>query len=130
MNFTESFDQFASQLTTKDLALYAGVGLVLWVMFKDKLTPVQKLVLSVVEKVKGLVGSRTMPPNPVLSSVASVLSTDTEKNEDLFFRLVVSWKQTRDLAVKSGCAEAVKVADEMFPFLSPTVCSTKKDLSI
>lgn len=130
MNFTESFDQFASKLTTTDLALYAGVGLVLWVMFKDKLNPVQKLVLSAVEKVKGLVGSRTIPPVPVLPAVVQVLSADTGKNEDLFFRLVVSWKQTRDLAVQSGCNEAVKVADQMFPFLSPTVCSDKKDLSI
>ena len=43
MNFTESFQEFSSRVSTTDLALYAGVGLVLWVLFKDKLSPVQKL---------------------------------------------------------------------------------------
>jgi hypothetical protein len=41
----------------------------------------------------------------------------------MFFKLVVSWKQTRDLAVECGCGEAIKVADQMFPYLSPVVCS-------
>ena len=127
MNFTESFDQFASKLTTMDLALYAGVGLAVWVLFKDKLSPVQKIVLSVVEKVKGLVGSRTSPSVPVMPHVVPSVSLEPVKTEDLFFRLVVSWKQTRDLAVQSGCTEAVKVADQMFPFLSPTVCGPKED---
>ena len=130
MNFTESFDQFASRLTTMDLALYAGVGLVVWVLFKDKLSPVQKLVLSVIEKVKGLLGTKVestvdIPVMPVVTK--PVVSVELEKVEDLFFKLVVSWKQTRDLAVKSNCVEAVKVADQMFPFLSPTVCGSKED---
>ena len=34
----------------------------------------------------------------------------------------MSWKQTRDLAQKSGCKKAVEVADQMFPYLSPMVC--------
>lgn len=132
MNFTESFDQFASKLTTTDLALYAGVGLVLWVLFKDKLSPVQTLVLSMVEKVKGLLGKNNnvvdVPVLPVVSK--PVVSSTTSNNEDLFFRLVVSWKQTRDLAVQSDCNEAVKVADQMFPFLSPTVCADKKEVVV
>jgi hypothetical protein len=49
-----------------------------------------------------------------------------ENKDDVFFKLVVSWKQTRDLAEKSGCSEAVKVADQMFPFLSPNVCAQKE----
>jgi hypothetical protein len=48
-----------------------------------------------------------------------------ENKEDLFFQLVASWKQTRDLAVRSGCQEAIKVADQMFPYLSPMGCSKK-----
>jgi hypothetical protein len=32
------------------------------------------------------------------------------------------------LAEKSGCSEAVKVADQMFPYLSPTVCKGKTSL--
>lgn len=124
MNFTETFDQFASKLSTMDLALYAGVGLVLWVLFKDKLSPVQKLVLNLTEKFKGVLN----PGTPVLPVVAKpVVSVETKNNEDVFFKLIVSWKQTRDLAVQSGCVEAVKVADQMFPFLSPNVCAKKQD---
>lgn len=119
MNFTESFDQFSSKLSGTDIALYAGAGLVLWVLFKDKLSPVQKLLLSVIDKTKGLFPKK-------ISNVT--VSSTTVSNEDIFFKLVVSWKQTRDLAEKSGCSEAVKVADQMFPFLSPTVCKGKSSL--
>jgi hypothetical protein len=121
MNFTESFEQFSSKLTGTDLALYAGVGIVLWILFKDKLSPVQALVLSAVNKAKSLLGNnKTNAVSVVVPPVKSVEVSSAK--EDLFFKLVVSWKQTRDLAVQSGCTEAVKVADEMFPHLSPTVC--------
>lgn len=115
MNFTQSFEEFSGSLGPMDLALYAGVGVVLWVLFKDQMSPVQKIVLDFVNKLKGV-------------------ATDTEKaitapsgkikveNENLFFDLVVSWKQTRDLAEKSGCKKAIEVADQMFPYLSPMVC--------
>lgn len=116
MNFTESFQEFSSRVSTTDLALYAGVGLVLWVLFKDKMSPVQKLVSDLVNKVKGNVSLPSV-------DLPSVVKESTAKTDDHFFNLVVSWKQTRDLAVKSGCSEAVKVADQMFPYLSPTVCA-------
>ena len=122
MNFTESFSEFSSRLGPTDLALYAGVGLVLWVLFKDRLSPVQKLILDLVNKAKGVVKDKTTTPTVVTDSVVA----DSVDNRDVFFDLVVSWKQTRDLAVKSGCAEAVKVADQMFPFLSPNVCSKEE----
>jgi hypothetical protein len=129
MNFTESFQEFSSKLSTTDLALYAGVGLVLWVLFKDKLSPVQKLLGSVVDKVKGLVssGGVKLPTVDVPKVDPVVLPKAIGDKDDVFFKLVVSWKQTRDLAEKSGCAEAVKVADQMFPFLSPNVCGAKKE---
>lgn len=117
MNFTESFQEFSSRVSSTDLALYAGVGLVLWVLFKDKLSPVQKLVGDLVNKVKGGVNLPQVDL-PVIVKEAAKTGSD-----DNFFNLVVSWKQTRDLAVKSGCSEAVKVADQMFPYLSPTVCA-------
>ncbi len=127
MNFNETFQEFSSRVTTTDLALYAGAGLVLWVLFKDKLSPVQKLLAGLVDSVKNLLGSnKTTVPGVVTVPVnvkESVVDTD-----DLFFKLVASWKQTRDLAVSSGCEEAVKVADQMFPYLSPTVCSKKEVL--
>ncbi len=75
---------------------------------------VPKLVLS----------SNKTPTVPVFQPSVPVLET-TDK-EDVFFKLVVSWKQTRDLAVASGCDEAVKVADQMFPYLSPVVCGKEK----
>lgn len=115
MNYAETFDQFASKLSPTDLALYAGAALVLWVLFKDRLSPVQSLILSVVNKAKTLFGNVSLPTKPKIS-------------DDIFFQLVQSWKQTRDLAEKSGCSEAVKVADQMFPYLSPTVCNKGNSL--
>lgn len=124
MNFTETFEQFSSRLTPTDLALYAGVGLIVWVLFKDKLTPLTSYLSPVMNKAKDLLPTHknTEASTVIIPVVAPVKDID---KQDLFFKLVVSWKQTRDLAVDSGCAEAVKVADQMFPYLSPTVCSKK-----
>ena len=123
MNYAETFDQFASRLSTTDLALYAGVGIVVWVLFKDKLSPVQTLVGGLVDKLKGLVSNKVSTPVAVV--VPSVKPVVVSK-EDIFFKLVVSWKQTRDLALECGCVEAVKVADQMFPYLSRVVCSKEE----
>lgn len=125
MNFTESFSEFSSRLGPTDLALYAGVGLVLWVLFKDKLSPVQELILNLINKVKGSAKSPFVPVPAVPEEEA--IHGGHSNEDDVFFRLVVSWKQTRDLAEQSGCVEAIKVADQMFPFLSPNVCSSKED---
>jgi hypothetical protein len=124
MNYTETFNEFASKSTPLDLALYAGLGLILWVLFKDKLTPVQKFILDLTKKV--------YPSNSsdfhVLPSVPDVSLPKNIVKEDVFFKLVASWKQTRDLAVQSHCAEAIKVADQMFPFLSPNACQDQPTL--
>jgi hypothetical protein len=131
MNFTESFQEFSSKLSPTDLALYAGVGLVIWVLFKDRLSPVQQFLLGLLNKSKGLLagGGLMKLPTVDVPKIDDVVVPSTSNNdvEDVFFKLVVSWKQTRDLAVQSGCTEAVKVADQMFPFLSPNVCSKKED---
>lgn len=110
LDYAQTFEQFSSSLKPIDLALYAGVGLVLFVLFKDKLSPLQNLVKEVLNKIK----------LPKLHTSSSTITKQVD--DDIFFQLVTSWKQTRDLAEKSGCTEAVKVADEMFPYLSPTVC--------
>jgi len=120
MNYTETFEEFATKVGPMDLALYAGVGLVLWVLFKDKLSPVQTFLGGLVEKLKG--ANPLKPVTPVAVVVPNVKPVVTTK-EDIFFKLVVSWKQTRDLASECGCSEAVKVADQMFPYLSPVACS-------
>jgi hypothetical protein len=126
MNFTETFEQFSSRLTTTDLALYAGAGLILWVLFKDRLSPVQKILTDLINKAKSFTGNKsTATDNVVVPEIKPVVVPESNK-EDVFFKLVVSWKQTRDLAVKSGCSEAVKVADQMFPFLSPNVCGKEE----
>jgi hypothetical protein len=127
MNYTESFEQFASRVTPTDLALYAGAGIILWILFKDKLSPVQKFLGDLVGGLKSKLNNGSSVVPVVVPDVAPVAVTK-ETKEDNFFKLVVSWKQTRDLAVKSGCDEAVKVADQMFPFLSPTVCSKEKSV--
>lgn len=118
--YTESFDQFASRVSGTDLALYAGAGIILWILFKDKMSPVQKAITGLLEKIKS--NSPLKPVTPVAVVVPSVKPVVTTK-EDIFFKLVVSWKQTRDLAAECGCEQAVKVADDMFPYLSPVVCT-------
>jgi len=126
MNYTETFEEFASKVGPMDLALYAGVGLVLWVLFKDKLSPVQTFLGDLIGKVKSNLKNKESSAVPVLvPEVKPIVVSDSTK-EDTFFKLVVSWKQTRDLAVQSGCNEAVKVADQMFPYLSPVVCGDKE----
>jgi hypothetical protein len=133
MNFTESFDQFSSSLSTTDLALYAGVGLVVWVMFKNKLSPIQTLLASVIGRAKSVLNNVkpqvTVADTVVVPPVKPVVITEADK-EDIFFKLIVSWKQTRDLAFQSGCEEAVRVADEMFPYISPVVCAKGKGKDI
>lgn len=127
MNYAETFEQFASKVGPMDLALYAGAGIVLWVLFKEQLSPVQKFFSNLVEKSKGLLVPKLS--NPVVVEAPTEKPSIDNNQEDLFFKLIVSWKQTRDLAVKSGCAEAVKVADQMFPFLSPTGCIKEDKVS-
>jgi hypothetical protein len=122
-NFTQSFEELAAKTGPMDLALYAGVALVLWILFKDNLTPVLSPLFSGVKDLlnkKGSVGLPKVDP-VVLPKVVAAADTD-----EIFFKLIVSWKQTRDLAEKSGCVEAIKVADQMFPYLSPTVCGKKE----
>lgn len=120
MNYAETFEEFASKVGPMDLALYAGAGLILWVLFKEKLSPVQVFLSGLVDKFKNVSPLKSV--SPVAAVVPTVKPVVTSK-EDIFFKLVVSWKQTRDLAAECGCSEAVKVADQMFPYLSPVVCT-------
>ena len=121
MNFTQTFEEFSSGLAPMDLALYAGIGIILWVLFKDRLSPVQKIVKDLLDKVKDNAPSVPSLPDFVKEKVRA------EDDSKLFFDLVVSWKQTRDLAEKSGCEKAIEVADQMFPYLSPTICKPKEE---
>jgi len=133
MNYTESFEQFSSRVTTTDLALYAGIGIVLWVLFKDKLSPVQKFILDLVNRFQSSPKSGASPVPVKVPEIAPVVVPRVEppkneaEKEDTFFKLVVSWKQTRDLAEKLNCSKALEAADNMFPFLSPQVCDSKNN---
>lgn len=119
MNPIETFGEFSKKLTPTDLALYAGVGIVLWVLFKDKLSPIQKVITDLLGGTnKQLVNKPVLPTAPAVNTKNEQLVD----GHDVFFDLVASWKQTRDLAVLSGCIKAVQVADEMFPYLSPVIC--------
>lgn len=114
--FTQSFQDFATKVRPVDLALYAGVGLVLWVLFQDKLVGL-----------KGLVSSYMGRLNLKLPT-AGKPSTVSSSDDNNFFELISSWKRTRDLAASLGCSEAVKAADNMFPYLSPQVCKEKNNV--
>ena len=108
MNYLE---QFAKESTAFDLALYAGVIGICFVLFKDKLAPVTKWIGDVIAKLK---------PNlkaPDLDFITVVESRD--EDTELFFELVKSWKKTRDLAEDYGATKAVDIADQMFPYLVP-----------
>lgn len=112
MNYTETFNDFASRLGPTDLALYAGAAVIIYVLFKDQLSPVQVFIKNLLNKINW---------NNRSSNSISVSNTD-----DSFHKLVSSWKQTRDLAVANKCDEAVKAIDQMFPYLGPGVCGKEK----
>ena len=123
MNYTESFDQFASRVGVMDLALYAGIGVIVWVLFREQLNPVKDYVTKLLSMVTAKAKNQVVPLSSV---VVENVSAETVQQGDLFFQLVASWKQTRDLAVLSKCEEAIKVADQMFPYLSPNGCAKDK----
>jgi hypothetical protein len=119
MNFTEALENFTTTSPKLDILLYIGVLLVVYTLFKEKLEPVKNYILQLFNSTK----SKTV--NAVKDTVSTITTPPkTEDSSAVFFDLIKSWKQTRDLAVKSKCSEAVKVIDQMFPYLSPTVCSS------
>lgn len=109
MNF--SLDNFGAGLKTMDLVLYAGVALVVYVLFQEK---IHTLLDQLKDKIKNV-------KTPQLPSIDTGIFDDIEPQtqDDIFFQLIMSWKQTRDLAEEYGADKAVKIADEMFPHLVP-----------
>jgi len=123
MNYAQSFEEFSKGLNGTDLALYAGIGIILWVLFKDKLSPVQEFIMNITKKTNK--SASTVAYNDVVPTFKSI-STNSIPKDEIFFELVASWKKTRDLAIKSECVRAVEVIDQMFPYLSPKICGEKK----
>lgn len=122
MNFTETFSEFSSRLTTTDLMLYAGAALVLFVLFKDKVGFVKTNLLGLVNKIQ--------LPKTKETKESKEPTVTASNDQDVFLNLVSSWKQTRDLALLAGCEKAVEAADQMFPHLSPVTCKGRKDESV
>ncbi len=105
----EALDNFGAGLSTTDLMLYAGVAVVVYVLFQEKINAFVKSALEKVKTVK----------TPSLPVIDTDLFDNPDTQDDIFFDLIKSWKQTRDLAEAYGADEAVKIADEMFPHLVP-----------
>lgn len=105
MNF--NLENFGDSFKTIDLVLYAGVAVVVYVLFQEK-------IHGMLDKIKDLIKNKkqTIPYFPVEEEPAI-------ESDDVFFALIQSWKQTRDLAEEYGAYKAVKIADEMFPHLVP-----------
>jgi hypothetical protein len=93
--------------------VYGGAALVLFVLFKDKLTPLKDLIINTYNSVMNKVKNDTVASTPV---------TTVKTNDNDFLKLISSWKNTRDLAEKMRCPKAVEVLDSAFPHLSPNTC--------
>ena len=89
MNYTETFQEFSSRLSSTDLMVYGGAALVLFVLFKDKLVPLKEWAINIVNNITNKIKSTETTTNP------SVVKSDAD-----FLKLVSSWKNTRDLAEK------------------------------
>ena len=105
----EALDNFGAGLSTRDVMLYAGVAVVVYILFQDKVNAVVKTVIEKVKKVK----------TPKLPIDTGLFDNEPATQDDIFFDLIKSWKQTRDLAEDYGANQAVVIADEMFPHLVP-----------
>lgn len=108
MNF--SLENFGAGMQPLDLALYAGVLLVVYVLFKEK---IHDLLDGLKERFKN-----TKVPSSIVNDYFADDPVD-ELSDDPFFALVQSWKQMRDLAEENDLEKAVELADQMFPYLVP-----------
>lgn len=122
MNYAESFEEFSRGVTPTDLMVYAGAALIVYVLFQNQLSPIKQWVVdffsSVTNKFKKNSSSTTSLP--VVDTSRKVAVVDNS-----FLQLVSSWKNTRDLAEKMSCSEAVKILDSAFSHLSPNNCVNK-----
>jgi hypothetical protein len=130
MNYSQSFEEFSSSVGPTDLALYAGVGIALFVLFKDRLSPVQKVLIDFLETAKKWFQDTTKPKPPVVGPLPDfpvptappLVRPQVETKNVGFLDLVASWKQTRDLSKEYGCEQATEMLDQVFQYLSPVVC--------
>lgn len=107
-----NIDNFGAMPSALDLGLYVGVVIVLYVLFKDKLGFVKEYADKFLKSAPKLVDDIVIIDN-------NFPADDIHDDSELFFRLIKSWKQTKDLAEQYGADKAVEIADEMFPHLIP-----------
>lgn len=106
------FEDFAKEAASFNIALYLGALVVAYVLFKDKLEPVKKYLQGLFQK--------AVEKTEEITSPSVSLEEIRDDDSKVFFDLVKSWKQTRDLAEDYGATKAVEIADQMFPYLVPT----------
>jgi hypothetical protein len=105
-----NLENFGSAIKPVDLILYAGVAIVLYVLFQEK---INALFNNIKDKIK-----KAKPPS-IPNVDAGFFDNNPITHDDIFFELIKSWKQTRDLAEQYGAHKAVQIADQMFPHLVP-----------
>jgi hypothetical protein len=116
MNYSQSFEEFSKGLTNTDLMVYGGAALILFVLFKDQLTPLKTWAVNLYNNLVSKVNNNVT----VVTPETPVTATKTHDND--FLKLIASWKNTRNLAEVMGCVEAVKILDTAFPHLGPHEC--------
>jgi len=105
-----ALENFGAGLKTMDISLYAGVAIVVYVLFKEQINNAFGKIAEKIKTVKA-------PEFPVDTGL--FIDNEPVTQDDIFFDLIKSWKQTRDLAEAYGADKAVDIADQMFPHLVP-----------
>jgi hypothetical protein len=113
MNYSQSFEEFSRGLNNTDLMVYGGAALILFVLFKDQLTPLKTWVIDTYNNILNKVKNDSVVSKPV---------TVVKTNDSDFLKLIATWKNTRNLAETMGCNEAVQILDSAFPHLGPHNC--------
>ena len=108
-----NIDNFGAMPSTLDVCLYLGVLIVVYVLFQDKLGPVKEFISNFLRKAKPTRNTE------VVAIDENVVADELHSDSELFFKLIRSWKLTKDLAEQYGANKAVEIADQMFPHLIP-----------
>ncbi len=108
-----NIDNFGAMPSTLDVCLYLGVLIVVYVLFQDKLGPVKEFISNFLRKAKPTRNTE------VVTIDENVVADEIHSESELFFKLIRSWKLTKDLAEQYGANKAVEIADQMFPHLIP-----------
>lgn len=108
-----NIENFGAMPSTLDVCLYVGVLIVVYVLFQDKLGPVKEFITNFLRK------ARPTRNTEVVTIDENVVADEIHSESELFFKLIRSWKLTKDLAEQYGANKAVEIADQMFPHLIP-----------